>query len=647
MARLVFCLAILRAIQCDLTNETLDSSESGAHPKDFANCDKAQVPNASLKVVLPEGYFSYTCDKDFFDAGNGFVRCVSGRWVPPTNELCLRTCEDFGPPNAVILVVSSPSSKLPGSRDGVFVSGTRLRVICKIEGIQKRLFYSVECTADGRWQVTREDNGLSIFVDPSLLETLCTRDENDHWNRVDNADKCLPFDFHGPFSIVYLRAQAGPIQPGDRARISCLQYGHVLSPNQQSLRTCQSNGFWTDMSVPICVADGCDPPPVLDQLKPVYENVDTANGWVSRRKSLYTANGGIAAGVRLFFECKDPLHFYLVGERVYSCLASGQWSVAEWPECKLKRSCEKPGLPVNGFYNYNPNVVKFSPGHVLTFGCAEGYHLDGSMHLKCLDNGVWTSPIPSCHLVEWSNKRFIAVMSIVSILGMLLLALISLVFLKHMLVRKFSASNRMQPLSAVRSSDAHLSLVNGAASHGMFGGGPSPCMYSSDMDRLALIRFADDLQPHLPSYDEAISRMVAQRRSRPCFDSLSTLSGYCTRALRRLPSLSSLRSREQRNSSNSSVSNGAVGSADTVTISDTSTAVTLDTVGTAYSNTSSNRPQAGSLCSVTSTPFSGSSVTGVSVPLSDGMPNTEFCQSQPRPLCVDQSVDSASKVGEV
>jgi len=49
----------------------------------------------------------------------------------------------------------------------------------------------------------------------------------------------------------------------------------------------------------------------------------------------------------------------------------------------------------------------------------------------------------------------------------------------------------------------------------------------------------------LPSYDEAVSQAISQRRNGPPpFDAISTLSGYANRALRRLPSLSSLRSRE-------------------------------------------------------------------------------------------------------
>ncbi|KRX93553.1 Beta-2-glycoprotein 1, partial [Trichinella pseudospiralis] len=626
------------------SDQAIDTSTIEAQINDASleQCGTLSIPNAQRLPSTFDTVLRYQCLSGYLDMANGTVRCVDGKWTPPPEKLCLKTCPDLSQLNAVMLIDRLPngetSSRIVNSRDvSVMAAGSKLRVFCTgSNGLPKKDVYFLACLPDGQWRIITKYNGSGDFLMHVQVEKLCllNLDNDDKSPILSNRDACLRFPRDPTVNIRYSTDIRNGIQVGTEAYINCVEPSHVLIQGQPWIRLCESNGQWSDSRQPRCIAMGCERPPVTTLLKPVYETKE--GNKLSGRDAYFTEVGFVKVGVRVFFQCADPVHFYLEGEREFTCLPQSQWSVTQWPRCKPKRFCESPGAPSNGFYNYNPNVAKFSPGQILSFGCEEGYRLDGSMHLKCLDNGVWTSAIPQCRLcklinyyrnyriirkckflADWSNKRFITLMSIASILGTLLLAMVTLILLKQILLKRFHFGSRIRRLSGVHPAGGGIGLMSAAPSgHGVFPGNTARCVYNGDMDRLALIRFADDIQPNLPSYEEAISRMVAQRRAVPCFDSLSTLSGYCSRALRRLPSLSSLRSRDAVRSlrehphfSNSNVSHGLNGSSDTVTnTSDSSTAVTLDTVGSGYSNSSSNRPQAGSLSSVTSGPYPGTVV---------------------------------------
>ncbi|KRZ08072.1 CUB and sushi domain-containing protein 3, partial [Trichinella zimbabwensis] len=571
------------------SDQAIDTSTIEAQINDVSveQCGSLSIPNAQPLSSTFHSASRYQCLSGYLDMANGTVRCVDGKWTPSPEKLCLKTCPDLSQLNAVMLIDRLPngetSSRIVNSRDvSVMAAGSKLRVFCTgSNGLPKKDVYFLACSPDGQWRIITKYNGSGDFLIHVQVEKLCllNLDNDDKSPILSNKDACLRFPRDPTVNIRYSTDIRNGIQVGTEAYFNCVEPSHVLIQGQPWIRLCESNGQWSDSRQPRCIAMGCERPPVTTLLKPVYETKE--GNKLSGRDAYFTEVGFV--------------------KNLY-------WSLG---------FCESPGAPSNGFYNYNPNVAKFSPGQILSFGCEEGYRLDGSMHLKCLDNGVWTSAIPQCRLSDWSNKRFITLMSIASILGTLLLAMVTLILLKQILLKRFHFGSRIRRLSGVHPAGGGIGLMSAAPSgHGVFPGNTARCVYNGDLDRLALIRFADDIQPNLPSYEEAISRMVAQRRAVPCFDSLSTLSGYCSRALRRLPSLSSLRSRDAVRSlrehphfSNSNVSHGLIGSSDTVTnTSDSSTAVTLDTVGSGYSNSSSNRPQAGSLSSVTSGPYPGTVV---------------------------------------
>ncbi|KRX45689.1 CUB and sushi domain-containing protein 3, partial [Trichinella murrelli] len=581
---------VITVVSCSFDQASNASTiEAQINDASVEQCGNLFIPNAQRLPSAFDGASRYQCLSGYLDMANGTVRCVDGKWTPPLEKLCLKTCPDLSQLNAVMLIDRLPngetSSRIVNSRDvSMMAVGSKLRVFCTgSNGLPKKDVYFLACLPDGQWRIITKYNGSGDFLIHVQVEKLCllNLDNDDKLPILSNKDACLRFSPDPTVNIRYSTDIRNGIQVGTEAYFNCVEPSHVLSQRQPWIRLCESNGQWSDNRQPRCIAMGCERPPVTTLLKPIYETKEGNN--LSGRDAYFTEVGSV-----------KNLYWYT-------------------------GFCESPGAPSNGFYNYNPNVAKFSPGQILSFGCEEGYRLDGSMHLKCLDNGVWTSAIPQCRLSDWSNKRFITLMSIASILGTLLLAMVTLVLLKQILLKRFHFGSRIRRLSGVHPAGGGIGLMAAAPSgHGVFPGNTARCVYNGDLDRLALIRFADDIQPNLPSYEEAISRMVAQRRAVPCFDSLSTLSGYCSRALRRLPSLSSLRSRDAVRSlrehpnfqtSNSNVSHGLIGSSDTVTnTSDSSTAVTLDTVGSGYSNSSSNRPQAGSLSSVTSGPYPGTVV---------------------------------------
>lgn len=53
-------------------------------------------------------------------------------------------------------------------------------------------------------------------------------------------------------------------------------------------------------------------------------------------------------------------------------------------------------FPIDGYYNTNANAEGFEPGHTLTFGCVDGFRLEGRGDLKCLESGEWNFRPPTC-----------------------------------------------------------------------------------------------------------------------------------------------------------------------------------------------------------------------------------------------------------
>ncbi|XP_078580606.1 uncharacterized protein LOC144864418 isoform X3 [Branchiostoma floridae x Branchiostoma japonicum] len=82
---------------------------------------------------------------------------------------------------------------------------------------------------------------------------------------------------------------------------------------------------------------------------------------------------------------------YILQVTDFSDLLAAQLQVAEIA-CNLTY-CGEPGTPVNGFHRGG-----YFEGSVVTYGCNDGFLLQGASSTTCLGNGQWSDPVPICLL---------------------------------------------------------------------------------------------------------------------------------------------------------------------------------------------------------------------------------------------------------
>nr|XP_026689472.1 neurogenic locus notch homolog protein 1-like [Ciona intestinalis] len=161
---------------------------------------------------------------------------------------------------------------------------------------------------------------------------------------------------------------AGPYAAGTTATVDCNR-GFVR--NGSAIMTCPTDGKWktiTNCQVPF----GCPAPSIT-------------NG------ALVPALASYDAFARVTFTCNSG--FTLVGNSVAVC-ANGQWS-SQSPECRS----ETPGCPplpalANG--QTTPSTPSTSVGSTVSFSCSPGYLLNGTRHLSCMANNMWSAAPPTC-----------------------------------------------------------------------------------------------------------------------------------------------------------------------------------------------------------------------------------------------------------
>nr|XP_005994120.1 PREDICTED: P-selectin-like isoform X2 [Latimeria chalumnae] len=96
------------------------------------------------------------------------------------------------------------------------------------------------------------------------------------------------------------------------------------------------------------------------------------------------------------FGCAEG--FFLAGEPRLQCTASGNWTspspTCEAVKCSILRSSDQ------GTMNCSHLHGDFTYSSTCHFGCVPGFHLIGSEYLTCAATGDWTTPTPSCQVVQ-------------------------------------------------------------------------------------------------------------------------------------------------------------------------------------------------------------------------------------------------------
>ncbi|MBZ3876498.1 CUB and sushi domain-containing protein 1 [Sciurus carolinensis] len=144
------------------------------------------------------------------------------------------------------------------------------------------------------------------------------------------------------------------------------------------VRECLANGLWSG-SETRCLAGHCgSPDPIV-------------NGHISGDGSSYRDT--------VVYQCKPG--FRLVGTSVRICLQDHKWS-GQTPVC-VPITCGHPGNPAHGLTNGS----EFNLNDLVNFTCNTGYLLQGVSRAQCRSNGQWSSPLPTCRVVNCSDPGFV------------------------------------------------------------------------------------------------------------------------------------------------------------------------------------------------------------------------------------------------
>ncbi|NWX72640.1 CR2 protein, partial [Alca torda] len=229
-----------------------------------------------------------------------------------------------------------------------YAYGDRLEVTCN-DGFAfrgGRNSIVLQCTSDGRW-------------DPAVPEctpvTRCPKPDITHGTEVDESKN--------DYAV------------GTQLRLAC-DSGYVL--RGRDLTVCQADASWSP-PLPFC-DKVCGPPPII------------AHG-----QSSGLGQEQFPYGAEVQYSCVEGLS--LIGDESIYCTSDDgvnlTWS-GPAPECRVVR-CPKPAVERA---RMTPQRLTFPYGAGVRFSCEEGFVLRGDAESRCLADGAWHPPLPSCQPVR-------------------------------------------------------------------------------------------------------------------------------------------------------------------------------------------------------------------------------------------------------
>ncbi|XP_032960426.1 CUB and sushi domain-containing protein 1 [Rhinolophus ferrumequinum] len=144
------------------------------------------------------------------------------------------------------------------------------------------------------------------------------------------------------------------------------------------VRECLANGLWSGAETR-CLAGHCGSP------DPIVNGHISGDGFSYRDTVVYQCSPG----------------FRLVGTSVRICLQDHKWS-GQTPVC-VAITCGHPGNPAHGLTNGS----EFNLNDVVNFTCNTGYVLHGAPRAQCRSSSQWSSPLPTCRVVNCSDPGFV------------------------------------------------------------------------------------------------------------------------------------------------------------------------------------------------------------------------------------------------
>ncbi|NXL93129.1 C4BPA protein, partial [Alectura lathami] len=315
------------------------------------SCEKPRVEHGKLL----SGYrLEYTyrdtvildCDFRYTLSGSDTVTCrEDGRWEPPLPRCQLSSCDD--PPD----VQNADKARLAGN---LFPVGTVITYECRsgYEFSPGENTRNIRCLPDFTWTETPQPCRRISCPDPAVKSGMY----------IAFRDRKAEYVFG---DTVHLRCDAG--------------YAFKDQSKEVVLR-CGVDGTW-DQEVPECAAEPHCPKPVI-----------------LHGREVQNSKNDYSTGTRLKIECDAG--YVLRGRDSTVCQADESWS-PPLPFCE--KGCDPPPQITNGLRT--GSTVEFFPyGYRVNYSCVEGLSLIGDESIYCTSedgvNLVWSGPAPECRVVR-------------------------------------------------------------------------------------------------------------------------------------------------------------------------------------------------------------------------------------------------------
>ncbi|KFP06167.1 Zona pellucida sperm-binding protein 3 receptor, partial [Calypte anna] len=279
------------------------------------------------------------CASRYSLSGSGASTCGGdGLWDPPLPRCQRSSCDD--PPD----VDNAFKAKLAGN---LFPVDTVITYECR-EGHQfspGETTQHIKCLPDFTWTETPDPCQIPRCPKPDIphgIEIYKSKTDYGIWTQL---------------------------------RLAC-DPGYVL--RGQASTQCQADASWAP-PLPFC-DKACAPPPKIPH------GQHSLSSWTQ-----------FPYGTMVTYSCLDGLS--LIGDESIYCTSDDgvnlTWS-GPAPECRLVR-CPKPVVERG---RMSQQRFTFPFGVSVQFSCLEGFKLRGDAESRCLEDGSWHPPLPSCQPVH-------------------------------------------------------------------------------------------------------------------------------------------------------------------------------------------------------------------------------------------------------
>ncbi|XP_051929500.1 complement factor H-like [Hippocampus zosterae] len=358
--------------------------------------ENAVILTAFQREYLSDAKVTFKCRENYMMEGKDTITCQNGRWDIVDNDIkCIPYCSK--PKDAQVTMTFTDDKEKyvnddvieyrcihAGEKSGgsaTCVNGKWSQPIrCEVKPCPLP-----ENTPNGYYQFVHGDDfvfGAKIkyscnagYQMVSKIDTrTCLLEKWTNHVPICEPMRCDPPPAQGGITITGLPENEEGILPDHFLKFSCDLPGKQLSGS--SLLICGQDGVW-DQPFPSCEDISC-------KVEDLHLHL-TADG-------LPPGNRTIRTGHKLRFRCGDG--YALNGAEEIECLPTGQWNKA-FPTCT--EPCQVSGIHASVRLSSSFRGTQAREGQKLTFHCRlRGQMLQGKAEVKCLPNGQWSDPFPTC-----------------------------------------------------------------------------------------------------------------------------------------------------------------------------------------------------------------------------------------------------------